>query len=149
MPLVEGGNWDLILSNLLLPSLLWNFFNVVNKLCKLYYSIYIFCYFQMKSSVKRLIQKTIVLHRLTSREYQGSSTYKVFSEPVIIILFRTRLQTFLTLFSTLAHNQPNSSSFFLERQHFEHYCYLSRNKTKSHKVHKPFCLDIWFNFVHA
>ena len=69
MPLVEGGNWDLILSNLLLPSLLWNFFNVVNKLCKLYYSIYIFCYFQMKSSVKRLIQKTIVLHRLTSREY--------------------------------------------------------------------------------
>ena len=71
MPLVEGGNWDLILSNLLLPSLLWNFFNVVNKLCKLYYSIYIFCYFQMKSSVKRLIQKTIVLHRLTSKgEYQ-------------------------------------------------------------------------------
>ena len=68
MPLVEGGNWDLILSNLLLPSLLWNFFNVVNKLCKLYYSIYIFCYFQMKSSVKRLIQKkTIVLHRLTSK----------------------------------------------------------------------------------
>ena len=41
MPLVEGGNWDLILSNLLLPSLLWNFFNVVNKLCKLYY-IYIY-----------------------------------------------------------------------------------------------------------
>ena len=94
MPLVEGGNWDLILSNLLLPSLLWNFFNVVNKLCKLYYSIYIFCYFQMKSSVKRLIQKIIVLHRLTSKGIVGKYTYNVFSEPVIIILFRTRLDFF-------------------------------------------------------